>query len=866
MRRRTPTVERTPTGASGPLDLYRRKRDFRRTPEPGSEGPGAGQARQPTGPPSGGARGRAEGPEPGDSAALRWVIQKHDATRLHYDLRLELDGVLLSWAVPKGPSLDPSVRRLAVQVEDHPLEYADFEGVIPAGQYGAGRVIVWDRGHWVPVGDPHKGLADGKLVFQLHGEKLAGAWELIRTSGPGAARPQWLLFKKRDAWARPQADYDVVRALPDRIDLRETRPASGARKAELPKRMRPQLATLAASVPPGRWLVEAKYDGYRILARIERGQVELHTRSGQDWTAKLGPLADALARLPLRSAWLDGEIVVQDADGVPVFGLLQDALADADPSAIRYLVFDLPYLDGEGLRGLPLQSRRERLQRALAGAADERVGLSAIFDSPPAQMLAAACAMGLEGIMLKRPDAKYVPERTDTWLKLRCSLRQEFVVLGFANRSGSRTEVGSLLLGYHDDEGRLRAAGRVGTGWDAKTSRELHAQLWKLETRSSPIADAGAHGARGARRPPGGALRWVKPELVAEVRFSGWTPDGNVRHAVFLGLRTDKPVASIVRERVSGGDDAVDAGSVDEVAATRVTNPDRVVDAGSGLRKLDLVRYYEAIADWILPHMRQRPVALLRAPDGIDGEQFFQRHTDRALTGIATLDPELWPGHAPLMVIDDAATLALAAQLNAIEFHTWNATARSIGKPDRIVFDLDPGEGVDWPKVREAALLMRALLSELGLDAWLKTSGGKGLHLVVPIAPKLGVDVVKAFSKAVVEHMARTIPERFVAKSGPANRVGRIYIDYLRNGHGQTTVCAFSARARPGLPVSMPIAWQVLDDLDGSARWTIATARDHLSLRGEDPWAGYFESKQTLARPMKRLGFEPPTEKARKMR
>lgn len=807
--------------------------------------------------------------------ALSFVIQKHWASSLHYDFRLELDGVLLSWAVPKGPSYDSKQKRLAVHVEDHPVSYGAFEGTIPPKQYGAGKVIVWDNGTWEPVGDPREGLSKGKLVFKLHGQKLAGLWELVKASRVQGKQEQWLLFKKRDAWERPSDEYDVVTALPDSviegplglIEEREPREAaapaslgsepdlSAAKKAPLPAKLSPQLATKANAPPAtGVWLSENKIDGYRVMARVQGGKVKLLTRGGHDWTHKMRSLADEIEQLDIDEAFLDGEIAVLNAQGLPDFNALQNAMDATRSSAVVYFAFDAPFLGGYDLRAVPLWSRRAVLAKIIEGHKSARLRFSETFDAPPAQLLEAACRLKLEGIMIKRADAPYVSDRTDTWLKLKCSLRQEFVVCGFTDRTNAPREVGSLLLGYHVD-GKLRYGGSVGTGWDNKAGRAMHQALSKLEVDAAPFEAATAKPGRWSRRTPGGE-RWVKPQLVAEVAFSEWTPDGHVRHASFKGWRADKPAAAITREQSITPPGATEASAARKTGpALKITNPDRVIDPSSGLKKLDLVHYYEAIADRILPHLKDRPVSLVRAPEGITGQLFFQKHLESKMPGLKELDPGLWPGHTALLAVNTAQALLSAAQMNVVEFHTWNSTTRSIDKPDRVIFDLDPGEGVQWATVREAAMLTHALLDELGLKSWLKTSGGKGLHVVVPLASRLDYEAVKDFSQALVQHLAKTIPSRFVAKSGPSNRVGKIFVDYLRNGHAQTTAAAFSARARPGLGVSMPVSWEALPELKGGAQWTIATAREYLSFEEADPWSHYWSCKQTLTKASKALGL-----------
>lgn len=836
--------------AEAPLARYNAKRDFGKTAEPaGTLAPAGGEL-------------------------LQFVIQKHWASHLHYDFRLELDGVMLSWAVPKGPSFDPAVKALAIHVEDHPVSYNRFEGEIPKGQYGGGTVIIWDRGHWSPVGDARAGLAKGKLVFSLDGQKLAGLWELVRISKASDKKQnQWLLFKKRDAWARPRSEYDVLTALPDSVVQKplgqaaqrearqapEPEPEPGARKAKLPATLAPQLATLVSAVPEGHWIVESKFDGYRVLVRIDGDDIRIFTRNGNDWTDKLKPLAKAVAALGVTCAWLDGEIAVLDDAGVPNVHRLQNAIDHRTRAKdIVLFAFDLPFLGDSDLRALPLHARRTLLQQLLDGREGPNLRFSPVLDAPPGELLSAACKLGLEGVMVKQADAPYVSGRSETWLKLKCQLRQEFAVIGFTLRSGAAREIGSLLLGYHED-GKLHAAGAVGTGWDSATARELHALLAPLEIKHSPAVAAKAGSGRWTRR-KAGSEHWVTPAVVVEVAFGDWTPDQQIRHAVFRGVRTDKPATDIVRERAKQPAAAAAPKPARKAVARtsdpglmKVTNAQRVIDPSTGLRKIELVRYYESVAEWILPHLKDRPVSLVRAPEGITGELFFQKHAERTIAGITELDAALWPDHAPLLAVNTPQALLGAAQMNVIEFHTWNAQVQRIERPDRIIFDLDPGAGVAWPALREAAELMRVMLTELGLQSWPKTSGGKGLHIVVPLTPRRDYAQIKGFAQAVAQHMARVIPAKFVAVMGEKNRVGKIFIDYLRNGHGQTAVAAFSARARPGMGVSMPVAWEQLPELSGGAHWTVATARDYLSLRRHDPWSDYWSTKQTITQGLRLL-------------
>jgi len=800
------------------LAPYHGKRDFKKTPEPRA----------------GGGSGRG---------ALSFVVQKHHASHLHYDFRLELDGTLKSWAVPKGPCLDPTVKRLAVQVEDHPIAYASFEGTIPPKQYGAGTVIVWDRGEWSAEGDARAALADGELKFELRGDKLRGRWTLVRMRGQGEKQVPWLLIKERDAEARALADYDVVEAEPDSV-------LSG-RKSALPAALAPQLAMQASAPPavPGDWLYELKFDGYRLLTRIDGDKVQCITRNGHDWTAKLPALAKSLARLKTKSAWLDGEIVVAGENGAPDFQALQNAFDSGATAQIVYWLFDAPFLDGQDLRALPVEQRRARLARLLGSRPPPLLRLSEAFDASPRDLLASSAKLGFEGIVGKRKGSAYVSRRSSDWIKLKHQQRQEFVIGGYTAPKGSRSGFGSLLLGVHDDEG-LVYCGNVGTGFDESRLADIKARLDTQASRRCPFGE----------KPVGVQAQWVKPVLVCEVSFGEWTREGRIRHAVFRGLRRDKPAAQIRRESAEPPEAASAEGparGAKKTMAMRITHAERVIDTKSGITKGELVAYYEQVAALMLPHLKGRPVSLVRAPEGVGGELFFQKHAQHdEMPGVKRLDPSLDRGHDPLLQIDTARGLLSAAQMNVIEFHTWNASSKAIDTPDRMTFDLDPGDGVPWARMQEAALLVQTLLAELGLPAFLKTSGGKGLHVLVPIKRQHGWDAVKGFSQAAVQHLAATLPERFVAKSGPRNRVGKIFVDYLRNGFGATTASAWSARSRPGLGVSVPLAWDELPDLRSASQWTVRNIAERLSV-GNSPWGGMDKSRRALGPAMKKLGYVP---------
>ncbi|EPA96207.1 MULTISPECIES: DNA ligase D [Pseudomonas] len=856
------------------LEKYNSMRNFEESPEP------AGVAKS------------AKGKRKEKAHALQFCIQKHDASRLHYDFRLELDGALKSWAVPKGPSLDPKNKRLAVHVEDHPLDYATFEGSIPEGHYGAGDVIVWDRGMWIPQGDPVEAYANGRLKFELQGEKLVGLWSLVRTHMPGK-QEQWFLIKHQDGAARPENDYDVVAAEPDSVISERTivaktakapraakakvikqptaparkeqsAPLTGARKAELPDKIKPELATLVEKAPGGQWSYECKLDGFRMLARIENGKVRLFTRNGHDWTHKLPGQAKALVSLGLESAWLDGEIVVADEHGVPDFQALQNAFEAGRSGNILYYLFDLPYLNGVDLREVPVEERRAALSTVLRTSNDPLLRFSEAFSEDPEALLNSACQMQMEGLIGKRLGSPYVSRRSSDWIKLKCKHRQEFVIVGFTDPKGSRNAFGALLLGLHNrDSGELRYAGKVGTGFTAATLNSIHQRLKPLQTKKPAVVN-----------PPCGAefkaVHWLKPRLLAEVAFAEMTKDGSVRHAVFHGLRDDKPAKDITEERAT----AVKTVPAKKTAAAkpsaakkkaepapsqigldqgkvRITHPDRVIDASSGTTKVQLAQYYASVAEWILPQLKDRPVALVRAPDGIAGELFFQKNAERlAIPGIATLDQQLTG--QPMMLINNAEALIGAVQMSTVELHTWNATTDNLDKPDRFILDLDPDPALPWKRMVEATQLTLTVLDELGLKAFLKTSGGKGIHLVVPLTRKLGWEEVKDFSHAIVSHMAKMLPERFSAVSGPKNRVGRIFIDYLRNGLGATTICAYAARTREGLPVSVPIYREEISELKGGNQWDIHNVHERLVEVGDGPWADMKKTRQTITAEMRR--------------
>lgn len=873
-----------------PVSEYTRKRNFDITSEPPET---AGRARS------------------GQGKALSFVIHKHDARNLHYDFRLELDGTLKSWAVPKGPSLDPKNKRLAVHVEDHPLGYGSFEGSIPEGQYGAGDVIVWDRGIWQPHGDPRETYKAGKLKFTLIGEKLTGDWALVRTHLQGSGdKEQWLLIKEKDEAVRSADEYDIVADKPESVvsgatvgegrasaksserktaataPVAEKKPAGktakkqAAKKTAIPQKLSPQLATLMDTPPEGEWLYEIKFDGYRIMTRILDGEVRMITRNGHDWTERLPLQAKAIGELNLGDGWLDGEMVVLNDAGLPDFQALQNAFDIGRSKDIVYYLFDVPFLNGEDLREKPVEDRRAALKKLLGKQKKGLLRFSDAFSASHRDIIESACLLSLEGVIGKRAGSVYQSRRSADWIKLKCKLRQEFVIVGFTKPQGTRSGFGALLLAVNEEGAGLVYAGRVGTGFNQKTLAELFEKMQPLEQDASPLG-------KKLTSAQGRGVHWIKPTLVGEVEFGEWTREGIIRHSAFIALRSDKPASEVVHEyprtpkdikapfkpnasKTSASKTDEPAGkpkaaskrdSKDkiEVAGVLISHPERVIDKKSGLHKIDLAHFYESISDWILPHLDHRAVALLRCPEGVEGEQFFQKHAERlAIPNIKQLDPKLDPGHARLMEIDSVQALVGAAQMGTIELHTWGSTYDKIELPDHFVLDLDPDPALPWRSMIEATQMTLSVLDELGLDAYIKTSGGKGMHIIVPLARKADWDTVKAFAKALAQFISEQLPERFTATSGPKNRVGKIFIDYLRNTRGASTVAAYSARARPGLPVSVPVSRDELASLKSSDQWNIANLQKRLRKLKADPWVGY-KNTQRITRPMwKRLGVKAP--------
>ncbi|MBI3128533.1 MAG: DNA ligase D [Candidatus Tectomicrobia bacterium] len=888
------------------LKEYRRKRDFKRTPEP-------------KGTPERAAEGRT------------FVVQKHDATRLHYDLRLEMGGTLKSWAVPKGPSLDPGEKRLAVRVEDHPLEYGGFEGTIPEGEYGAGSVLVWDRGRWEPLGDPDEGYRKGKLHFRLHGEKLKGGWVLVRMGGArGEDGKNWLFFKEKDKeagkkdilkerpesvlsgrriWGAGPAAEDGRRngkkappepAAPEKLTGRKAgrprrrRPGMApaglhnARGAPPPSRLAPQLATLVPKVPEGDgWLHEIKFDGYRILCRLREGEVRLITRGGKDWTARFSGVARACAGFPAKEAILDGEVVALREDGTSDFQALQNSLKGGSDAPIVYYVFDLPYADGFDLRKSPLIERKELLRRRLESRAgmDSHLQYSQHVQGKGSEVYGHACRIGVEGVVCKKAGSEYQPKRTKTWLKVKCTRRQEFVIGGFTDPGGSRRGFGALLLGCYDGDD-LVYCGKVGTGFDDALLVDLAGRLKRMERKAPSFKNP-------PRGPEARGAHWVRPELVGEVAFTEWTGDGSLRHPAFVGLREDKPAREVARESygfLPGGDgrggrsskpkksrkratkkNRASAGPAkkrgtrsarkepeETVAGVPLSNPGRVLFPEQDLTKRTLAEYYERIAEWALPHVAGRPLTLVRCPQGHAKDCFFQKHIDGPMPkGMRGMKIQEKAASGAYLVVDDLPGLISLVQLGVLEIHTWGSRADNVEKPDLLVFDLDPDPGVRWEDVIESARVTGGRLAELGLRSFVKTSGGKGLHVVAPIACRGGWEEVRSFAKAVVEDICREMPGRCAATMSKPKRKGKIFIDHFRNGRGATSVAAYSTRAKAGAPVSAPIHWDELSPRLKADAFNVQNVPRRLASLKRDPWEGFFRVRQSITSEMKKtLGME----------
>lgn len=646
---------------------------------------------------------------------------------------------------------------------------------------------------------------------------------------------------------------------------RRARPAAqpaldGAVPADMPAFIKPQLATEVSTLPEGEWMLQGKLDGYRLMVRIDGADVRLLTRNGHDWTAKMPVLARELASLDMDNAWLDGEVVALGRDDLPDFGTLQEAFATRKTDGLLYFGFDLLYLNGFDLREVALQKRVNLLEQLLTGNDLPHVRYTAFFPFDVDSVLTTACKLKLEGILAKRADAPYVSARNRDWLKLKCNLRQEFVIGGFSSTNGAAAGLDRLLLGVEDNSGKLNYCGAVIPTLKGPMRASLLRKLTALRIPSRPFANEPDNDRKRK-------LVWVKPELLAEVSFMEWTRDGHIRHASFHGLRDDKPATEIRRESVSALRTSVGSSASrargNAVASVVITHPERELDPVTGLTKGDLVSYAEAIAPWALPHISSRPVALVRAPAGLSGERFFQKHAEgMSFPGMTLLPPELYPNHQRLLNISSTEALVGAAQMNVLEIHAWNASVPQLDRPDRIILDLDPDPELPWSSMQEAARLVKLVLDELALDSWIKTSGSKGYHVVVPLGRYHSWDEAKAFSHAIAKHFARVLPNHFSAVSGPKNRVRKIFIDYLRNGKGASTIAAFSTRAKSALTVSMPVSWEELEGVTRADQWTMRTAIERMQHLSVDPWDGYWTSRQRITAAMWRaLNARPPSRK-----
>lgn len=818
--------------------------------------------------------------------ALPFCVQKHAASHLHYDFRLGWNGVLKSWACAKGPSCFPGDKRLAVQVEDHPIEYGGFEGMIPAGQYGGGTVMLWDQGTWEPQPgyvNVDAGLQDGSLKFILHGTKLQGKWALIRMKNrPGETKPNWLLIKERDAFACSKDDVPMTEAEPDSVitgrsieqiarsgdhvwNSRDTgRKDTPARKEKVkisgaafvarwagtlrklprevqPRFVKPQLAISAAQPPSGAgWVHELKLDGYRVQARKDGNHIQMLTRSGLDWTDRFKATAAEVAKLNVKEATLDGEVVVLMPDGGTSFADLQASFQTGAGRHKTYCCFDLLHVNGSNLRGLPLTKRKEMLEDLLSGADDDLLQVSEHIPDDGERVFDKACELHAEGIVSKKTSGHYMPGRSGDWLKTKCLLQQEFVIGGYTHPSNGTHGVGALLLGYYEYR-KLIYAGRTGTGFTGQTHRLLRKELEPLKQDSMPFASVPA----GARR----GVTWVRPTLVAQVRFAEWTADRLVRQAAFLGLREDKAAEDVRRENNELAPQRSEAKTRTNAAVNgvRLTHPDKVLDDESGMTKRMLADYYAAIAEWMLPYIANRPLSLVRCPDGSSSTCFFQKHvTGNLPRGIGSVDIQETHGKVePYCTLHTKEGLTELAQIAALEIHPWGSRNDDLERPDRLIFDLDPDEDLKWSVVAAAAMEVRSRFKKLKLESFVKTTGGKGLHVVVPIVPALGWSAIKEFARDFALAMEKDNPALYLTRMTKSARRGKIFIDYLRNERGATSVAAYSPRARAGAPVSMPLHWKELK-LEEKPVFKVADYARWKRRLKNDPWDRFASIRQRI--------------------
>ena len=817
---------------TSPLSDYNRKRDFDRTTEP----PGTAEPRS---------------DEDGDGR-LRFAVQHHCASRDHYDLRLEWNGTLLSWAVPKGPSYNPRDKRLAVRVEDHPLDYRTFEGTIPKGEYGGGTVMLWDEGYWEPLVDVEEGLRDGDLKFVLDGHRLKGAWALVHMKPKGRERDDnWLLIKEKDDYVQDEAGiagFDTSVQTGRTMD--EIARGEDERVIRNPfERVDVELAKLVSAAPPGDdWLFEVKYDGYRIVAFLEGGTARLVTRNGNDYTERFDAVARSLEDWAGRRAMvLDGELAVADETGRTDFQALQSFLREPQGKHPAYLAFDLLALDGEDLRDRPLVERKQLLEKLLQDAPDD-VRYSVDVRGNGADSFRAACEQGLEGVVGKRADAPYRGARNGDWIKLKCGDEQEFVVGGYTRTAKRVRGISSLLLGLYE-EGRLVYAGRVGSGRSEAAANELLEAFAGLERPDAPFADAPKP--RANER-----LTWLDPQAVVQVRFSEWTEDGLLRHPSYRGLRTDKDPRDVRRESVEEPppnptdrlelpmNDSNEKSDELHIDGVRITNPGKLLFEDPPITKEDVVRYYARVADRMLPYAGGRILSIVRCPRGAGSACFFKKHPGPSTPGVRTVSTPASDGGDELyFYVEDAVGIVSEAQMDTIEFHVWGSRVATLEQPDTMVFDLDPDKGLALEQVRQGVRDLKGILDDLGLKTFLKTSGGKGYHVVVPFEPAASWDAFHDFARRIAQVMAEKWPDRYTSNVRLAKRTGKVFIDWMRNGRGATSIAPYSLRARSGARVSMPLAWDELDEVAPNA----VTMADALArIEGDDPWDGYFDVDQAL--------------------
>lgn len=773
------------------LTDYKKKRNFKKTREP-------------------------SGGKSKNHVGRLFVIQEHHASHLHWDFRLELNGVLKSWAVPKGPSTDPHVKRLAVEVEDHPLSYATFEGTIPKGQYGGGSVKIWDKGEWIPTDAPNAQLKKGHLEFDLEGERLSGRWMLVRTRQKNSGkRFNWLLMKKSDS-----------AALKKTSSQKNLKPKN---LSKMPEFIEPQLASLATHPPDGKdWIHEIKFDGYRTACQIKNKKVKMLTRSGLDWTDKYKSLAQECKKFRAESAYLDGEIVWVDEKGKTQFQGLQNVLSHKTPDQLYYYVFDLLYLNGEDLKDLPLLERKTRLKKLLQQSHCKNIIFSEHWNTRGSEILKASCKLDLEGIISKNSALTYESGRGKAWLKSKCKHVQEFVIGGFTPQK-SGVGLGSLLMGAYDSRNKFHFVGKIGTGFNNRECNELLKKFKKLKTDSNPFE---------VKTPKERAAIYLKPQLVANVEFGFWTEDKILRHAAYKGLRADKKAKEVFMHEVI-------AREIKE--EVKLTHPDKILFSGAKATKKDLADYYEHVQKWILPHICNRPLSLLRCPSGAGKSCFFQKHLEINISGMHSdqIRSKTRGELQEIIYTDSLIGITGLVQMNTLELHAWGCDKDDIDHPNLIVFDLDPDASVKWSDVKKAALDLKSMLEKIGLKSFLKTTGGKGLHLHVPIAPVYSWDSVKTFSKALCDQLAQQNPLLFLTTATKSKRKGKIFLDYLRNGYGATAIVPYSARANPQATIALPLFWQELDKLKSPAQFNIQNALPILKKR-RDPWAGYFKLQQRI--------------------